>query len=147
MKHVIFFLLILASCTTVVQQTELPSARPTETLTISDGETVTLEAIPVTKPINGSITTMYGYNRQIPGPLLKVKRDSRATVRFKNSLPEPTTIHWHGIRAVYTSDGVPEITQQEVKPGETYEYKLTFPDEGVYWYHAHMREDKQQELG
>ncbi len=44
-------------------------------------------------------------------------------------------------------DGVPGITQKVIKPGESFLYKLDFPDEGIYWYHPHIREDKQQELG
>ena len=32
-------------------------------------------------------------------------------------------------------------------PGETFTYKLRFPDPGLYWYHPHIREDFAQEMG
>jgi len=91
--------------------------------------------------------TMYGYNGQIPGPVLKVKKGSTVNVTFKNSIDMPTTVHWHGLRLENKFDGVPDLTQEEIKPGETFVYQLKFPDEGVYWYHPHIREDIQQELG
>ena len=45
------------------------------------------------------------------------------------------------------NDGVPGVTQEEVLPGESFTYTLDFPDEGLFWYHPHVREDMQQELG
>ena len=44
-------------------------------------------------------------------------------------------------------DGVPGVTQDPVLTGETFTYELKFPDTGMYWYHPHMREDVQQDLG
>ena len=90
---------------------------------------------------------MYGYNGQIPGPLIRVKQGSTIYVNFTNNLDMETTVHWHGIRLKNRFDGVPNVTQNPVKPKEGFLYKLDFPDEGVYWYHPHVREDIQQELG
>ncbi len=59
----------------------------------------------------------------------------------------PTTVHWHGLRLENRFDGVPVVTQKLVRPEETFFYRLTFPDPGVYWYHPHHREDIQQDLG
>ena len=44
-------------------------------------------------------------------------------------------------------DGVAGVTQPPIKIGETFSYTLTFPDEGIYWYHPHIRENYTQELG
>jgi len=58
-----------------------------------------------------------------------------------------STIHSHGVRVENAFDGVPDVTQKPVKPGESFSYTLKFPDAGVYWYHPHVREDYAQELG
>lgn len=114
---------------------------------LSDGSTFQLEAKPVTKSINGKMIHMYGYNGQIPGPMLKVKQGSTVYVNFTNNIDMDTAVHWHGLRLENKYDGVPGLTQNAVKPGQSFLYKLDFPDEGIYWYHPHLREDKQQELG
>ena len=66
---------------------------------------------------------------------------------FSNALDQPTTVHWHGIRLDNRFDGVPELTQEPVPPGGRFIYRLRFPDAGIYWYHPHVREDTQQDLG
>jgi FtsP/CotA-like multicopper oxidase with cupredoxin domain len=57
------------------------------------------------------------------------------------------TVHWHGLRLENRYDGVPEETQAPIRIGETFTYKVQFPDPGLYWYHPHMREDYAQEMG
>jgi suppressor of ftsI len=42
---------------------------------------------------------------------------------------------------------VPGLSQPAVPPGGEFVYHLRFPDAGIYWYHPHVREDIQQELG
>ncbi len=59
----------------------------------------------------------------------------------------PNTIHSHGVRMDNASDGIPDVTQKPVAPGETFLYTLHFPDTGVYWYHPHMSEPENQESG
>jgi len=58
-----------------------------------------------------------------------------------------TTVHWHGLRLDNKFDGVPGVTMEALNPGESFQYELRFVDEGVYWYHPHVREDYQQEMG
>jgi FtsP/CotA-like multicopper oxidase with cupredoxin domain len=76
-----------------------------------------------------------------------VPQNARVTVEFTNALDQPSTVHWHGIRLDNGSDGVPDLTQAPVEPGGRYTYHLRFPDAGIYWYHPHVREDIQQDLG
>ncbi len=114
---------------------------------IPDGAIIQLEAKPIVKSINGSNVTMYGYTGQIPGPLIKVRQGSSIYVNFTNNLDIETTVHWHGLRVENRFDGVPVVTQEPVKPGESFLYKLDFPDEGIYWYHPHIRDDIGQEMG
>ncbi len=125
----------------------LPVAKEQETVALKNGETFQLSAVRVAQNVGGKKFEGYAYNGQFPGPLLKVEQGSRVKIIFKNELPEPTTVHWHGLRLENRFDGVPDITQPEVKPGESFEYTLDFPDAGLFWYHPHVREDKQQELG
>jgi FtsP/CotA-like multicopper oxidase with cupredoxin domain len=125
----------------------LQDAAPSAIMVLKDGDTIQLTADIVKKAINGKEVRMFGYNGQIPGPLLKVKKGSTLWVEFTNNLDIETTIHWHGIRVENEFDGVPGVTQPAVQPGESFRYKLTFPDEGMFWYHPHLREDYQQELG
>ncbi len=125
----------------------LEAAEKPQIAELSNGETFNLEAKPVAKSINGNLIRMYGYNGQIPGPLIKVKQGSSVYINFTNNIESETTVHWHGIRLNNKFDGVPNATQNPVKHGESFLYKLDFPDDGVYWYHPHIREDLQQELG
>src|SRR3990172_11153909 len=52
------------------------------------------------------------YNGQIPGPELRLREGERVRIVLKNSLSEPTTIHWHGVDVPNSMDGVPGITQK-----------------------------------
>ena len=124
-----------------------PEARPGDVVTLPDGGTLDLEAGLVTRSLNGRTFTMFGFNGQYPGPLIRVPQDATITVNFTNKIDLPTAIHWHGIRLENRYDGVPGVTQDPVAPGATFEYRIHFPDAGIYWYHPHHREDIQQDLG
>ena len=87
--------------------------------------------------LEGVRTPAWTYNGSLPGPLLRARVGDRVIVHFKNSLPEPTTIHWHGLRIPAAMDGVPEHSQPSVLPGETFDYDFVLPDAGTYWYHPH----------
>ena len=125
----------------------LPEARPREVLNLADGDHIELHAYPVRKRIAGREFAMLGYNGQIPGPLLAVESNVTLKVTFRNDAPFASSIHWHGLRHDNRFDGVPGMTQDPVPPGGTFEYEVTFPDAGIYWYHPHHREEAQQELG
>ena len=124
-----------------------PPARPREIVRVEQGDTLRLEAGLVQRNFKGKRYTMYAFNGQYPGPLIEAVRGSEITVAFTNRLPDPTTVHWHGIRLDHRSDGVPDLSQPAVPPGGEFTYHLRFPDAGIYWYHPHVREDIQQELG
>lgn len=125
----------------------LPVAIQTSEVSLADGEVFELSAEPVVQTVEGKKFAGYAYNGQFPGPLIKVRQGSKIKILFKNNLPEPTTVHWHGLRLENRFDGVPKVTQEEVKPTRSFEYELSFPDAGLYWYHPHVREDRQQEFG
>ena len=90
----------------------------------------------------------YTYNGSVPGPLIRVTEGDRVRFVVKNGLPEPTTIHWHGLQVSNDQDGPAEVTQRPIEPGETYTYEYTVPDTpGTYFYHTHYKVDRQQALG
>jgi len=125
----------------------LEKAKSSTILDLLDGDVVELSADIIVKEIKGKEYKMYGYNGQIPGPVFRIKQESTVTVNFKNNIDWNTTIHWHGLRHDNKDDGVPDVTQPPIKPGETFVYTVYFPDEGIYWYHPHVREDIQQDNG
>jgi FtsP/CotA-like multicopper oxidase with cupredoxin domain len=125
----------------------LAPSRPGEIVRLADGDTLRLEAGLVRRVIRGKTVVMYGFNGQHPGPLIDVARGATIVVRFRNGLDQPSAIHWHGVRLDNRFDGVPGVTQDPVAPGATYTYVVRFPDSGLYWYHPHVREDIQQDLG
>jgi len=81
--------------------------------------------------------TLLTYNGSLPGPLIRAKVCDRIIAHFKNSLPEPTTIHWHGVRVPVNMDGTP-MSQDPVLPGQTFDYDFHVPDASLFWYHAHV---------
>lgn len=83
-------------------------------------------------------TSVWAFNDQIPGPLIRRKQGETLAIRFTNRLPQPSTIHWHGIRLPNAMDGVPGITQAAVRSGEHFDYQFALPDAGTYWYHPHV---------
>lgn len=94
-----------------------------------------------------SATPIWGYDGLVPGPALRVRQGAQLAIRLVNDLPEPTVIHWHGVRLPNAMDGVPHLTQAPVEPGETFDYRFTVPDAGTYWYHSHLYSSEQLERG
>ncbi|MEM8488759.1 MAG: multicopper oxidase family protein [Bacteroidota bacterium] len=125
----------------------LPEARPAEVVEMADGDTLDLEASLVRRTFNEQAFIMYGYNGMYPGPIIKADQGATIVVNFTNNIEMPTTMHWHGLRLDNQYDGIPNVTQKPVEVGDSFTYKLYFEDAGVYWYHPHMREDIQQDLG
>jgi FtsP/CotA-like multicopper oxidase with cupredoxin domain len=87
------------------------------------------------------------YDGGLPGPLIRAKVGDRLVVHFANQLREPTTIHWHGVRVPIEMDGVPNISQPEVKTGETFTYDFVVRDAGLFWYHPHVMSAAQVGFG
>jgi FtsP/CotA-like multicopper oxidase with cupredoxin domain len=81
--------------------------------------------------------TVRTYNGSLPGPVIRANVGDRIIAHFKNSLPDPTTIHWHGVRVPVNMDGTP-MSQDPVMPGQTFDYDFHVPDASLFWYHAHV---------
>lgn len=125
----------------------LVEANAPGTVVLKNGDTYTLTASIVKKNINGTDVKMLAYNGSIPGPVIKISQGAIVTVNFKNNLDVATTLHSHGVRVENKFDGVPDVTQKEIPVGGIFTYTLKFPDAGIFWYHAHVREDYTQQLG
>ena len=125
----------------------VPLAQPRRLVRLDDGDTLRLEARLVRRMIGGRPFIMYGYDGQHPGPLLQVRQGATIVVDFRNAIDQPSAVHWHGIRLENRSDGAVGVTQDPVSPGGRYLYRVHFRDAGIYWYHPHVREDVQQDLG
>ena len=109
-----------------------------------------LRAGPVTAqilPEDNRPTSMLGFNGSTPGPELRVRQGDRLSVSFENGAGQESAIHWHGIHLDNAMDGVPDLTQPTVRPGETFRYAFDVPHAGTYWYHAHHRSWEQVARG
>src|SRR5687767_13956577 len=87
------------------------------------------------------------YNDQVPGPLLRVTDGDKVRMVFKNEMREPTVVHFHGPRLPNNMDGVPDVTQPAIKPGESFTYEFTAAPAGTYMYHSHHNSAVQEPAG
>lgn len=124
-----------------------PAVGGTPIVELKDGDRYALTAGYVTKELVGKKQKMLAYNGSIPGPTIRVPQGATVTVDFENETDLPAALHSHGVRMENASDGAPPLTQDEIPPGGTFRYTLTFPDTGVFWYHPHVAEVFGQPLG
>lgn len=99
---------------------------------------VTLAASPVDWEVSPGVrVSAWAYNGTVPGPTLRFHQGDQVRVRFVNDLPEPTTIHWHGVPVANGMDGVPGVSAPVIAPGSSFTYEFQAPAPGTYWYHPH----------
>lgn len=94
----------------------------------------------------GRVTRAWAFNGRIPGPTIEAHVGDVLEIRLTNRLPEPTVIHWHGLRVPAAMDGT-DMVQHPVEPGATFTYRYRLPDAGTFWYHPHLNETVQLERG
>jgi FtsP/CotA-like multicopper oxidase with cupredoxin domain len=97
--------------------------------------------------LNNETVDAFAFNRQVPGPLIHVTQGDRLRINVRNELPEPTTVHWHGLIVPNEMDGPADITQKPIAPGHMFTYAFTVEQAGTYFYHSHKQPDRQQALG
>ncbi len=130
-----------------VDPATLPMAKRSQVVRLQDGDTLDLTAMLLRREIGERTYVMYGFNGEVPGPLIRVPQNATIIVRFHNRIDLPSTVHWHGVRLDNHFDGVPGVTQQPVAPGDGFTYKVHFPDAGIYWYHPHVSTYIEQAMG
>ena len=85
-------------------------------------------------------------NGELPGTEMRFKEGENFRVLVNNRLMEPTTVHWHGMLVPNLQDGVPDITQAPIEPGNSIFYEYPLRQSGTYWYHSHVGLQEQQGL-
>jgi CopA family copper-resistance protein len=85
------------------------------------------------------------FNGSVPGPILRWREGDRVTLRVTNNLAHDSSIHWHGMILEAGMDGVPGISFDGIKPGETFTYQFDVKQNGTFWYHSHS--DFQEQTG
>lgn len=91
----------------------------------------------------GKTVRAWAYNEQVPGPAISVNLGDKVQIVFHNELPQSSAIHFHGIQVPFESDGVPDVTQPPVKPGESFTYSFTATENAVGMYHSHHHAEHQ----
>jgi len=96
--------------------------------------------------VPGIETDVFAYNGQVPGPTLELTEGDRVRIRFRNELPEATTVHWHGLHLPFDADGSPF---HPVAPGQEHVYEFTVHPgtAGTYWYHPHPHHRTGYQVG
>lgn len=87
-----------------------------------------------------------GAGPQSPGPVLRATLGDTLEVELVNALPDPTTIHWHGVEVPWEMDGV-TWQQAPIAPGERFTYSFPLNHAGTFWYHPHFDTARQVDLG
>ncbi len=125
----------------------VPDAKPREVVRLHDGDTLLLTATPVRQTVRGHPFIGYGYNGQVPGPMIWTTQGSTLKVRYRNRIEWPSTVHWHGVRLDNRFDGAEGLTQDAVPPGGDFDYTVHLPDAGRFWYHPRRRDHILRDLG
>jgi len=111
---------------------------------------VEVTAAPASIPLlpGAAPAAVYAYNGTIPGPTIEVHEGDSVVIHFHNHLPEPTTVHWHGVHLPVDADGSPLYP---IAPGGAHDYafRVAQGSAGTYWYHPHpdARTTRQVALG
>lgn len=95
----------------------------------------------------GKMVEAWAFNRQVPGPTIRVPEGERVRIVVTNRLPEGTTAHWHGVEVPNSMDGVPGISQDPIAPGDSFVYEFEAKPAGTHLYHSHFNSLHQEEHG
>ena len=118
-------------------------AAPDPTGAILTGTDFNLEVSSLAVNFTGAKRIATAVNGQVPGPQLRWREGDTITVRVKNRLTVPTSLHWHGVLVPADMDGVPGLSFAGIPPGETFAYRFRVNQSGTYWYHSHSRFQEQ----
>lgn len=85
----------------------------------------------------GTTVASWAYGDRLPGREVRVNAGDTLDLTLANHLPQPTSMHWHGLALRNDMDGVPGLTQRDIAPGADFRYRFTVPHPGTYWFHPH----------
>ena len=130
---------------------EYESKKEQEIVELADGDSYAISLDNIATTLDGKEVRMMWYNGSIPWPLIKIQQWARINLTVTNNIADiESTVHHHWLRWKDTEDWVPQSMwgfDVPIKKWESITYALEFPDPWIYWYHPHVREDLQQELG
>ena len=113
-------------------------------VSILDGTEFDLSIDETLMGVTGSPQFAVTINGSVPAPTLRWREGDTVTVRVANTLDEDTSIHWHGVLLPANQDGVPGLSFDGIRPGETHVYRFTVRQAGTYWYHSHSMFQEQR---
>lgn len=108
---------------------------------------IALEARSDIIQVAGKSANLFSYNSQIPGPRIEAKPGDTLQIEFKNSLPESTNLHYHGLHISPTGNA--DNIFLEIPSGESFLYEFTIPKNhpsGTFWYHPHLHGSTAKQL-
>ena len=108
---------------------------------------VDLEARQGWMHVAGRTAYLYGYNGQVPGPMIEARPGDQIRVRFRNGLAEPTNIHYHGLHV--SPSGHADNVMLRIPAGESLTYEFDLPANhrgGTFWYHPHVHESVARQV-
>lgn len=89
-----------------------------------------------TELVDGVDSETWGVNGAHLGPTLRASRDDQVAFNVHNTLPEPTTLHWHGVHLPAIADGGPHSI---IEPSTTWTPAWTVDQPAAtLWYHPHL---------
>jgi hypothetical protein len=89
----------------------------------------------------------------IPGPPILLTQGEPTAIRVRNRLPEPLTVHWHGIELESYFDGVAGLSgsghrlMPPIASGKSFVARFTPPRAGTFIYHTHIDDVNQLSSG
>ncbi len=118
---------------------------------------INLEVIEIRERVYpGKVTTFWVFapegagmtpNARVPSPTIRVEEGDRVKVTLRNTHYFPHTIHLHGTIHPNAMDGVPDVTQEAVRPGGSFEYEFIAKNPGTHFYHCHVQPDVHVLMG
>ena len=97
--------------------------------------------------VEDASTEVWAYNGMSPGPVLQARVGDLVRVHVTNNLPQPTTVHWQGMRVTDDMDGSTVMGVYGIASGETFTYEFVARDAGTFWYHPGVLPELQVEAG
>jgi len=123
----------------------------------SDEVTINLEVIEIQEEVYpGEFVTFWVFAPEgkgmvsparVPSPTIRVEEGDRIKIHLRNTHYFPHTIHLHGTIHPNAMDGVPDITQEAVRPGDQFTYEFIAKNPGTHFYHCHVQPDVHVLMG
>lgn len=89
----------------------------------------------------------WGFNGTSPGPTIEVNEGDRIRLVITNELPDPLSVHSHGIELPNNQDGAGGFAEPVIMPGQTRNYEYTLYQSGTAFYHGEFNLMKATSYG